>query len=70
MYPAAEHDSLGVITVSLVFALTTLVTMLVLVLLLAYGLKSLPFGKLERYTHAIAGATIFLSGCAIVFLGL
>lgn len=70
MYPAAEHDSLGVITVSLVFALTTLVTMLVIVLLLAYGLKSLPFGKLERYTHAIAGATIFLSGCAIVFIGL
>ncbi|UCH14496.1 MAG: sulfite exporter TauE/SafE family protein [Bacteroidales bacterium] len=70
MYPAAEHDSLGVITVSVVFAITTMVTMLVLVLLLTYGLKSLPFGKLERYTHAIAGATIFLSGCAIVFLGL
>ena len=70
MYPAAEHDSLGVITVSIVFALTTLLTMLIIVLLLTYGLKSLPFGKLERYTHAIAGATIFLSGCAIVFMGL
>lgn len=70
MYPAAEQESIGVIIVSIVFALTTLLTMLVIVLLFAYGLKSLPFGKLERYTHAIAGATIFLSGCAIVFLGL
>jgi len=70
MYPAAKHNVLGVITVSLIFAVTTLVTMLVIVLLLTYGLKALPFGRLERYTHAIAGATIFLSGCAIVFLGL
>lgn len=70
MYPAAKHNVLGVITVSIIFAVTTLVTMLVIVLLLSYGLKTLPFGRLERYTHAIAGATIFLSGCAIVFLGL
>jgi len=70
MYPAANHNMLGAITVSLIFAVTTIVTMLVIVLLLTYGLKALPFGRLERYTHAIAGATIFLSGCAIVLLGL
>jgi nickel/cobalt exporter len=70
MYPAAEHNFPGVITVSLIFAVTTLLTMLVIVLLLTYGLKAVPFGRLERYTHAIAGATIFLSGCAIIFLGL
>ncbi len=70
MYPAARHNVFGVITVSLIFAVTTLLTMLVIVLLLTYGLKALPFGKLEKYTHALAGATIFLSGCAIVFLGL
>lgn len=70
MYPAAKHNFLGVVTVSLIFAITTLLTMLVIVLLLTYGLKALPFGRLERYTHALAGATIFLSGCAIIFLGL
>ncbi len=70
MYPAARHNTLGIITVSLIFAVTTILTMLILVLLVSFGLKSLPFGKLERYTHAIAGATILLSGCAIVFLGL
>ena len=70
MYPAAKLNTAGIIIVSLVFAVATILTMLILVLILSYGLKSLPFGKVERYTHAIAGATIFLSGCAIVFLGL
>jgi len=70
MYPAAKHNTMGVILVSLVFSVVTILTMLVIVLLLSYGIKSVPFGKLERYTHAVAGATIFLSGCAIVFLGL
>lgn len=70
IYPAAQHNTSGVIIVSAVFSAVTIVTMLTLVLVFSTGLKMLPFGKLERYTHAIAGATIFLSGCAIVFLGL
>ncbi|MBN2613422.1 MAG: sulfite exporter TauE/SafE family protein [Bacteroidales bacterium] len=70
IYPAAQHNTSGVLIVSLVFSLVTVITMLAMVLLLSAGLKAMPFGKLERYTHAIAGATIFLSGCAIVFLGL
>ncbi|MCP4552987.1 MAG: sulfite exporter TauE/SafE family protein [Bacteroidetes bacterium] len=70
MYPAAEHSTLGIVAVSLVFGLITIATMLVIVLLASYGISFLPMGKLERYTHVIAGATIFLSGMAIVFLGL
>lgn len=70
MYPAAKHNPGGIIIVSLIFAVVTILTMLVLVLIATYSLKSIPLGKMERYTHAIAGATILLSGCAIVFLGL
>lgn len=70
MYPAAKHNTAGIVIVSLIFAVVTLLTMLILVLLVAYGLKSLPMGRMERYTHVIAGAAILLSGCAIVFLGL
>ena len=39
-------------------------------LLASYGLKFVRLGKMERYTHAIAGATILLSGIGILFLGL
>jgi len=37
---------------------------------MSYGFKLLPTGKIDRYMHAIAGATICLSGFAILFLGL
>lgn len=70
MYPAAQDSSWGVAQVSIVFGVVTMLTMLALVLLASYGLKFVRLGKLERYTHAIAGATILLSGIAILFLGL
>jgi ABC-type nickel/cobalt efflux system permease component RcnA len=70
MYPAAQSSSWGIIQVSLIFSTITILTMIVLVVLATYGLKMVTFGRLERYTHAIAGATICLSGIAILFLGL
>jgi len=44
--------------------------MLTVVLAFFYGLSFLPLRKMEKYSHAIAGLTIFLSGGAIQFLGL
>ena len=70
MYPAAQDSAWGVAQVSIVFGLITMLTMLVLVLMASYGLKFVKLGKMERFTHAIAGATILLSGIAILFLGL
>lgn len=70
MVPSAEENIFGLVLVTLVFAIVTIATMLATVILGTYGIKTLPFGKLERYTHAIAGATILMSGVAIVFLGL
>lgn len=70
MYPAARESYGGLISVTLVFGITTVITMLGMVWLFLFGLQKLPFKNLERYTHALAGFTIFLAGAAIQFLGL
>jgi len=44
--------------------------MLGVVLLSRAGVSFLPLARIERFTHAIAGATICLCGLAIQFLGL
>ena len=70
MYPAAKHSMPGVLAVTIVFSIITLCTMLTFVFLSIRGLNLLGLGKLERYTHALAGFTIFICGFAIQFLGL
>lgn len=70
MYPAAKSSMMGMYLVAGIFTVTTLVTMVSIVLLTTWGIGFAKLGKLERYTHAIAGGTICLSGLAIMFLGL
>jgi sulfite exporter TauE/SafE len=70
MIPAAKSNYLGAAVVASVFSVATIGTMIAVVLLLSFGIKKIPLGHLEKYMHALAGAAIFLSGCAIVFLGL
>ncbi|MBN2483373.1 MAG: sulfite exporter TauE/SafE family protein [Candidatus Omnitrophica bacterium] len=70
MYPAAKGNMFLVAAVSLVFGITTITTMLAIVLAVSYGLAKLPMGRLERYSHALAGLAIFLSGAAIKLFGL
>ncbi|MFH1784610.1 MAG: sulfite exporter TauE/SafE family protein [bacterium] len=70
MYPAAKSSLFGVIWVSAVFSSITIITMLGVVLAGTLGVNFIPFKRLERYTHALAGAAISLSGMAIQFLGL
>jgi nickel/cobalt transporter (NicO) family protein len=70
MYPAAQHSTIGVILVTAVFGIITIGTMLTIVMVSLWGINLLPMDKLERFTHALAGATICISGLAIVFLGL
>lgn len=65
MYPAAKNSIMGLVLVAIVFATVTIVTMLSIVILLSLGANLLPIGRLERYTHALAGATIFFCGVAI-----
>lgn len=70
MYPAAKLSSIGLIMVTLVFSLVTIVTMAVTVTLGYFGLKKMRFRFFERFAHALGGAMIALSGVGIIFLGL
>ncbi len=70
MYPAAKESLFGVLVVAGVFSLTTIATMMSVVMLGAWGVSFAGGEKLERYAHAMAGATICLSGLAIQLLGL
>ncbi len=70
MYPAAKHNFLEMIIVTGLFSLITITTMIVLVTAASYGFKFLPMKKIERYSHALAGGTIFVCGLGMLFLGL
>ncbi len=70
MYPAAQKTFLGLVVVAGVFGVVTISTMLGVVLLSRVGVSFVPLTRVQRFTHAIAGATILLCGLAIQFLGL
>jgi hypothetical protein len=70
MYPAAKSSLSGLMLVTSVFGGVTIISMLGIVLISILGINFLPMARLERYNHALAGATIFLCGIAIQFLGL
>jgi hypothetical protein len=72
MYPAAHANWLAVTAVCLAFGLATIGTMLVVVLGLRRGLDALGAHAhgMERWSHAIAGATLSACAAAIIFLGL
>jgi len=70
LVPASTGDWKLAAAVSLVFSAITVATMLTVVALGLAGVKSLPFGAMERWADALAGGVIAASGLAIVFLGL
>ena len=70
MYPAAKHSTYGIILVAAVFSVVTISTMMTVVLVASFGFNLIPLKRMERFSHALAGAAIFLSGMAIQFLGL
>jgi nickel/cobalt exporter len=70
MYPAAKESVSGLILVTAIFGIVTIVTMLAVVLIATFGINLMYLGRLEKYSHAIAGAMICLSGLGIQFMGL
>ena len=70
MYPAAKHSAGGMLLVAGVFGAATIGTMLAIVGVTTLGINKLPLGRLERFSHALAGAAILMCGLAIQFLGL
>jgi len=67
MYPAAKSSWFGVIIVASVFGAATIATMVGVVLLVRAGVNFIRLSIVERFAHAIAGATICLCGLAIQF---
>jgi nickel/cobalt exporter len=70
MYPAARESTSGVVVVTVVFALVTVLTMSLAVAIALLGLKTIKISRLEPYGHAVAGSTILACGLAIALLGL
>ena len=69
MVPAAQESLAGVVWVTVVFGVVTVLTMLGTVLGATFGIERLPLAHLERYSHALAGGAICLCGVGILFLG-
>jgi hypothetical protein len=67
MYPAAEASMSGVVLVTALFSLATLLTMTAMVSLLVHGVKFVRFSAMERYSHAFAGGLLLACGAAIKF---
>ncbi len=70
MYPAAQNSMAAVWLVTGVFGTVTIITMLSVVLIGSFGINVLPSFKMEKYTHAIAGAIICSCGLSMLLLGL
>jgi sulfite exporter TauE/SafE len=70
MYPAARESFVGVLMVTSVFGAVTVLTMLAVVGLAVKGIERVRLLALERYVHAMAGATVLACGLAMVFLGI
>jgi sulfite exporter TauE/SafE len=65
IYPAATSGWAAAFAVAAVFTVATLVVMLGMVLACSLGLERLPLRTWARYSHALAGASIALTGGAI-----
>jgi sulfite exporter TauE/SafE len=70
MYPAFQQSAAGVVAVVLAFGVATIGTMVSVVYFAGAGLRRLPGNSLQRYSHALAGATLSVCGLGIIFLGL
>lgn len=70
MFPAAQHNYAAVGLIAAVFAIATISTMVISVLLLLKGFSFIKVSSLEKYQHVFAGVAIMLCGAGILFLGL
>jgi len=70
MYPAARESQAGVMIVTLVFGLVTVLSMVLAVSIVLLGLSAVRLRRFERYGHAVAGSAILSCGLGVVFLGM
>jgi ABC-type nickel/cobalt efflux system permease component RcnA len=69
MYPAARENVAGVLLVTGVFGLITVLTMTTAVALALLGLQTVKLRRLEPYGHALAGFAILVCGLGVAVLG-
>lgn len=68
--PASRGEWGVAILAAAVFGVVTIVTMTGLTVLGLVGVQHLPLGRLERWSHTLAGLVVAASGMAILFLGM
>lgn len=69
IYPAAQHNTLGVASVSIVFGLATIATMLTMVFIGYKGISTIRLKRGEKFWHLIAGLIILIAGLGMTFMG-
>ena len=69
IYPASQHDTIGIASVSVLFGIATITTMLVMVFVGYKGISTIRFKKGEKFWHLIAGLIILLAGLGMTFMG-
>jgi ABC-type nickel/cobalt efflux system permease component RcnA len=67
--PAGRGEWTLVALLSAVFLIVTVAAMLAAVTVVRSGLVRLRFGRLERWSHALAGGAIAFCGAAVILLG-
>lgn len=65
-----NYGWLGVITVSIIFSIVTIIMMLAQSLLAFMGIQLIKSNMLERYSHAFAGLVIALTGVFVMLVGI
>lgn len=70
LYPGINQGFFSVIFLTITFGIITISTMLGIVLISTFSINLLPFKKLEKYSHVLAGTIILFCGIAIKFLSL
>jgi len=70
IFPAAQFNTFGIVAVSLIFGITTILTMLITVFIGTRGLSFIRFSNAEKFSHLVAGLVILFSGVGMQFLGL
>lgn len=69
IFPASQHNWLGIFAVSMLFGIATIATMLLTVFVGYTGTSLIRFKRLEHYMHLVAGCVILISGIGIRFMG-
>ncbi len=70
MFVSAVHGWAATLLVTVLFLVVTLVMMVVQVLVAYQGVGLFNFAKIEHYGDAIAGMVIFVTGAAVMFMGI